>query len=483
VSFGLSSLSLLPNSCAGLKQKNEDASRPNFILFITDDISFNDLGCYGNEKIKTPNLDKMAAEGVVFDNAYLTVSSCSPSRCSMITGRYPHNTGAPELHTELPMDQFTFPQALREAGYYTALSGKNHMGDVKRAFNKISKGGRPSGSRNWLGILEERPKDKPFFFWFASRDSHRGWQLNELAPTYGPKDVTVPPFLYDGPVTREDLASYYHEVSRTDTYAGKLRAELERQGIADNTYIIYCSDNGRPFPRCKTRLYDSGIKTPLIIWGPKHLRGTRTDSLVSSIDFSATILELAGLKKHPAIQGVSFAAILKDSKATTRDYIFAEHNWHVYQAHERMVRYEKWLYIRNAWPQRQNLCVESASDFPAGEELWDAEAKGRLKAHQRDVFLKPRAAEELYDTSKDPYQFTNLVELKEHRGVLRHLRKAMDQWIEQTGDTIPADPTKDRKYTRGLKPRPARKRGTLPGAKRNATAINHPGPIRKKDVL
>ena len=106
-----------------LSGSEKKGNRPNFIFFITDDISWNDLGCYGNRKVKTPNLDKIAHEGVVFDNAYLTISSCSPSRCSIITGRYPHNTGAPELHTELPKDQFIFPQALQKSGYYTVLSG------------------------------------------------------------------------------------------------------------------------------------------------------------------------------------------------------------------------------------------------------------------------------------------------------------------------------------------------------------------------
>ena len=153
--------------------------RPNFVFFITDDISADDLGAYGSTVAKTPNLDRIAADGLVFDKAYLTTSSCSPSRCSIITGRYPHNTGAPELHLPLPEDQVTFVQKLKDAGYYTVISGKNHMNDSdKIGFITGSDGGKPAGSEDWVQQLKDRPKDKPFFAWFGSYDAHRDWQMD-----------------------------------------------------------------------------------------------------------------------------------------------------------------------------------------------------------------------------------------------------------------------------------------------------------------
>ena len=152
--------------------------RPNIIFFIADDVSQDDFGCYGHPSIKTPNVDRLAAIGLRFYNAYLAISSCSPSRCSTITGRYPHNTGAPELHSGLPDDQIRFPELLKEAGYYTVLSGKNHMfGNKDRAFDKITKGGGPSSSEDWVDHVRDRPKDQPFFFWFAAVDAHRAWQI------------------------------------------------------------------------------------------------------------------------------------------------------------------------------------------------------------------------------------------------------------------------------------------------------------------
>lgn len=452
--------------------------QPNFIFFITDDISQNDLGCYGNKVINTPNLDRMAKEGVVFDNAYLTISSCSPSRCSTITGRYPHNTGAPELHTTLPLDQFAFPEAMRKAGYYTVLSGKNHMGNVERAFEKISHGGGPGGEKDWVQILTDRPKDKPFFCWFASNDAHRGWAFSDDLKKYNPDDVKTPSFIYDGPITRQDLANYYHEITRTDYYMGKLREELERQGVADNTYVVYCADNGRPFPRSKVWLRDSGIKTPLIFWSPGNLKPARTKSIVSAIDYSATFLELAGIEKSPRIQGQSFVPVLKDPKAKTRDYAFAEHNWHVYQGHERMVRWDNWMYVRNAWPERQVMAVESDPTYPAGKELWQAEADGKLKPHQREVFQKPRAAEELYNLKTDPDQHKSVAADPKNKKVLAKLRGVLDQWTEQTGDSVQAKPSPDRQDVYGKK-NPKYRRGEFPGASKNATRINHPGPVKE----
>lgn len=452
------------------------AERPNFIFFITDDIGWNDLGCYGNEAIKTPHLDALAERGLRFTNAYLTISSCSPSRCSIISSRYPHNTGAPELHTELPDDQFKFPKALREAGYHTMLSGKNHIAKLTKTFDVITRGGQPSGSVDWVSLLEKRPREKPFFAWFASTDAHRTWQIDDANPIYDPADVIVPPFLYDGPKTRQDLADYYHEVSRTDTTMGELVAELKRQGIEDNTYIIYMTDNGRPFPRSKARLYESGIKTPFLMACPGKIESAVVDSMISSIDVGPTILELAGVDIDERAQGVSFLPILEDPTAVVREIAFAEQNWHVFQAHQRMVRTGDFLYIKNSFPELLALNKESDATFPAGKELWEKHAAGELNENQQDVFQQPRPVEELYQVSDDPFQFTNLVGKEEFDETLNDLRGLLGEWTEATGDTVPTDPTPDRKEIDGKKDK-THQHLEFPGAAANATAINARGPV------
>ena len=462
----------------GYAEKQSTTARPNLIMIFADDVSWNDLGCYGHPAIRTPHLDRLAREGLRFDNAYLTTSSCSPSRCSVITSRYPHNTGAPELHTDLPKGQVLFPQLLRDAGYYTVISGKQHMGKYAlTGFDHVSKGKGPGREADWVPILKKRPKNKPFFCWFASVDAHRAWQASKEYTPHQPADVVVPPYLIDAPKTRQDLAQYYDEISRLDFFTGKILDELEAQGIAENTLILFFADNGRPFPRCKTRLYDSGIKTPMLVRWPAAVKpGTVTKSLVSSIDIGPTFLEVAGVNRDPRMQGVSFQKILKHPEKKVRDFAFAEHNWHVFKAHERMVRTGDWLYIRNAWPEQRNLCVESI-EFPSGEQLWQRFHAGKLNEFQQDVFLKPRPAEELYLVSKDPYQFHNLATKPEYANELTRLRTVLDQWTKETGDTVPKKPTLDRNQRPGSPEPPEFEHREMPGDSKQATSINAPGPV------
>jgi len=464
------------------------AKRPNAILFIADDISDEDLGCYGHPTIKTPNIDALATKGLRFTNAYLSISSCSPSRCSIITGRYPHNTGAPELHTRLPDGQIRFPELLRGNGYYTALSGKNHMfGNKDRAFDLISGGKGPGKEQDWVDILRKRPKDKPFFMWFASTDAHRSWQQDDSAPTYSADDAVVSPYLIDGVATRNDLAQYYHEVSRFDRYIGNVVKELKAQGELENTLIIVMADNGRPFPRSKTRLYNDGIRTPFIMHFPSRIRSSAvSSSLISGIDVSATILDATKTPKHERIQGISLAPFFSNPKATVRDVVFAEHNWHVHKNHERMVRTGDFLYIRNNFPNQQVLCSE-AYKFDAGEELWKAQAEGRTTPAQKLFFANPAPAEELYVVSKDSDQLNNVINNRTHRKVLAQMRQLLADWTTQTGDTIPKKPSEDRdiaprvengKFIPSGGKKKGWKHGEMPGVSAGAETINHPGPIR-----
>lgn len=465
------------------------AAPPNIVFLIADDISQEDFGCYGHPTLKTPHIDDLAAQGIRFDNAYLTTSSCSPSRCSIITGRYPHNTGAPELHVKLPDEQIRFPELLRQGGYHTVLSGKNHMfGKTDRAFDKITGGGGPGGSDDWVQHVKERPKDKPFFFFFASYDAHRSWQISDHAPTYAPDEIIIPPYMVDTPGTREDLANYYHEVSRFDHFVGLVTAELAEQGVLENTLIVVASDNGRPFPRAKSRLYDSGIKTPWVVHYPELIKKPAvSDSFLSVIDLSATCLELAGIERPAAIQGRSFLPILKNPEATVRDMVFAEQNWHVYSNHSRMVRFGDYLYIRNNFPNQPNLCIESHSD-PAGRDLWLAQAAGTTTPEQQQIFANPCPEEELFRVDKDPHQLTNLASENEHTAAIEKARRLLAEWTEQTGDTIPANPTPSRHapprieegeiMPKGKRAGEHNPHAEMPGTAKNATDINHPGPLR-----
>lgn len=420
---------------------------PNFIVIVADDMAWNDAGVYGHPNIRTPNIDRLARDGMRFDRAFLTTSSCSPSRSSIMTGRYPHATGAGELHLPLPASQVVLTESLRERGYYTAAAGKWHLGDPTRAkFDLVVKGGA-SGCEEWVNVLEGRPKDKPFFLWLAANDPHRDYFENIIPEPHTVEDVVVPPFLPDIPETRKDLRLYYDEISRLDSYVGKVLTELERQGVAENTCVIFMSDNGRPFPRSKTTLYDSGIRTPFIVRFPAVVeRGSISESLVSAVDIAPTILELAGAEPVATHQGDSFAALLSDPAREYREYAFAERNWHDYAFRERSVRSKRYLYIRNEYNELTSTPPRDAVRSITYQAMVRLHEQGRLAPEHSSTFTAPRPREELYDTLSDPYSFRNLAQDLEHEDVLRELRGALDQWKEETEDIAPSERRPDMFY-------------------------------------
>jgi arylsulfatase A-like enzyme len=329
-------------------------------------------------------------------------------------------------------------EALRANGYYTAASGKWHLGnEVRDRFDTISVG-RPSGAEKWIQTLAQRPKEKPFFMWLASFDPHRPYQDDTIPVPHTPGDVIVPPMMPDVPEVRKDLAMYYDEIARLDGFVGEVMTELERQGITDNTCVVFLSDNGRPFPRCKTTLYDSGVRTPFIIRFPKMVAaGSTCDSVLSTVDISPTFLELAGCDTPKTMQGQSFVKLLSDPKANYRTWAFAEHNWHDYTARERSVRSERYLYVRNEYPDLPRTPPADAVKSITFQKMVAMYNAGELTPTQADSFLTPRPSEELYDTQADPYNLHNLIDDPKYADILAQHRTALDHWKRDTEDTAP----------------------------------------------
>lgn len=461
------------------------ASRPNIVLVIGDDIS-PDFSCYGGP-VQTPHIDALATEGMRFANAYVTASSCSPSRSSIITGRYPHNTGAPELHMPLPPGQFMFPAALREASYHAVLSGKFHLGDEAwPAFDVVDETNyysEPTGAARWVEHLRERPRDRPFFMWFAAYDAHRPWEADPEAPPHDPANVTLPAGVPDTPLARQDVAGYYDEVRRFDRSVGRMIDELKAQHVLDETIIIVIADNGRPFPRSKTSLYDGGMKTPLIIRGPAAglKPGAVSASLVSTIDLAPFILELAGCAVPPAVQGISLAPILRDPAAQTRRWIAGEQNWHVQRYAGRMVREGDFVYLRNFTPDLFPFQMVDQS-FGTYAELLRMRESGQLTPEQAEAFATDAPPEALFDVRQDPDQLNNLVDEPRFAAVLAALRARLASWQERTGDSVPAAErmTPDRidrqTFARthpGLRP----PTGGIPGERHGAAALVAPDAV------
>lgn len=435
---------------------------PNIVFIIADDMSWDDTSVYGHPDIKTPNLEKLANQGMRFDQAFLTTSSCSPSRASIITGKYPHSTDAEQLHWPLPADQITFVEKLREAGYWTGQAGKWHLGDAVRdrfdvimdvstsGFQLSSEGEQmvqqenKSGSRDWLELLRSRPENKPFFLWLASLDPHRDYENGIIDDPHSTDEVRVPPYLPDTEKVREDLALYYDEITRLDSYVGKVMDELERQGVAENTLVLFISDNGRPFPRDKTTLYDGGIKTPWIVRWPGHIKsGTYSESLVSVIDIAPTFLKLAGIDPGSQFRGRDFSPILQNPERTIRDFIYAEDHWHDFEDFTRAVRTRRFKYIRNFYPDLPNTPPADALRSPTFQQMRELKDAGSLTEAQRSVFKAPRPEEELYDVKNDSFELNNLASDPAYADTLDKMRHLMEQIRSQTNDSIPEERTPD----------------------------------------
>lgn len=472
-SFLLSVLLVCSQSYA--KQPTSPAQdRPNLILIIADDMNWDDCGAYGHPSIRTPNIDRLASQGMLFQHAYLTTNSCSPSRSSILTGKYPHNTGAEQLHWPLPKNSQTFAGKLKESGYYTAAAGKWHLGDaVRDHFDKIyeastagfvlptgKEGGpkrmiakQPSGCEDWEKALNDCPKNKPFFLWLAALDPHREYNKGALDPPHKLTDVIVPKHLPDTPEVREDLRLYYDEIGRLDSYVGKVLSQLEKLGQADNTVVMFISDNGRPFPRDKTTLYDGGIRTPWIVrWPKKIAKGSKSMALVSSVDIAVTFLELANLSGKPLgktdsakmdHEGISFKNVLMDPKLSHRKYAFGEDHWHDYEDHARSVMTTQYKLIRNDYVDLPSTPSADAGRGLSWQKMIELNKQGKLLAHQSTCFQSPRPKWELYDLSRDPAEINNLIDDPAYQKIKEDLTGALDRWSQKTGDYIPSRRTPD----------------------------------------
>ncbi len=461
MSLRLSAISLALLSLAILGA-GQAAAPPNVVLIIADDMAWDDSGAFGHPRIRTPNIDRLAHAGMRFDRAFLTTSSCSPSRSTIITGRYPHNTGAEELHLPLPAEQVTFVEKLKAAGYWTAAAGKWHLGNaVKDRFNLVrdansagyqlatgknaqrkmtaaGPGAIQSGCDQWVPVLRDRPKDKPFFLWLASFDPHRDYQDGTIPTPHRPEDAVVPPYLPDLPEVRSDLARYYDEITRLDHFVGDVLDELDRQGIAQNTLVLFLSDNGRPFPRCKTTLYDSGIRTPLIArWPARIAAGSRCERLVSTVDIAPTLLALAGTAPAASFQGKDFSPLFTNPDARIRDVIHAERNWHDYAARARAVRSETFKYILNDDHDRPLTPPADAVRSPTFVAMRKLRDAGKLTPEQRTCFIAPRPREELYDLAHDPHELNNLAGDPKYTQTLAAMRRTLEKWQHETADAAP----------------------------------------------
>ncbi len=430
-----------------------ERAKRNVVLLIADDLGFQ-LGCYGNTIIRTPNIDGLAKKGVRFTSAFAAVSSCSPSRATLYTGLHTHTNGQYGLaHAEHNFHTFanvpSLPGLLKANGYRTGILGKIHVQPRSVYPFDVELVHGLAGNRSVAAMAEQARQffrdngDKPFALAVGFSDPHRAAKgfandtkyrgVKEIA--YQPSDVTVPHFLSDKPEVRRELADYYQSISRLDQGVGLILEALKESRHAEDTLVIFVSDNGPPFPGAKTTLYDAGVHLPLIVSSPVQKRGGITNqAMVSWIDILPTILDWAGVQAPPGLIGRSVLPILDEENPKGWDTVYGSHQCHEVTMYYpmRMIRTRTHKYIRN---------LAHKLDYPFASDIYDSLTwQGILKRGDKmmgdrrvESFLH-RSMEELYDLEKDPHELKNVAADPAYAEVLKDLRERLKAWQAKTRD-------------------------------------------------
>ena len=414
-------------------------SRPNILWISLEDTSPR-FGCYGDTVARTPNLDKLAAQGCVYPNAFSTAGVCAPSRACIITGMYATSIGAHHMRTQqapipqrpgayevvIPHYARLLPEYLRHAGYFCTNNEKTDY-QFAAPFTAWDENG---GGAHW----RHRPDpDQPFFAVFNPNYTHESqmWESDEPLTTE-PDIVTLPPYLPDTPKSREALARQYDNIERDDKRVGELLAQLEADGLAENTIVVIWSDHGEGLPRAKRWPYDAGIRIPFIVRWPGHIEaGSVNEKLVSLVDLAPTMLKVAGVTPPRHLQGEDFLG-----EAPHREYVFAHRDRHD-ESYDmvRAARDQRFKYIRHFCPEKPVLIYNPYRNrHPVMQELWRLHALGELDETQQTLMRDARPPEELFDLTADPFELHNLADEPQYRATLQRMRGALDDWRATYGD-------------------------------------------------
>lgn len=462
------------------QQADAGPERLNVLWIIAEDMG-PELGAYralGNELatgVRTPHLDRLAQEGMLYTHAFTTSPVCSPSRSAFNTGMYQTTIGAHQHRSHRPDDPSPYPfplpdsvrlvsDWLRHAGYFT--------GNITRFPDALAIEG--SGKTDWNFSYDGAPFDtdrwsdlaahQPFYAQVNFSETHRGgaWQAAQetVEQPVDPGRVVIPPYYPDHPVVRREWAEYLNTVMALDRKVGAVLDLLDAQGLADHTVVMFFADHGRAMVRGKQWPYDSGLHVPLIVRWPagraapeEYTKGGTSDRLISAIDLAATTLSVAGVPKPSAMQGRVFLGATADPP---RQYVFGGRD-RGDETVDRMrtVRTRRFRYIRNGYPERpyaqRNRYKEA--NYSTLWVLRTLHQDGALTPAQAHFMQEDRPREELYDQLKDPYETVNRADSSAYQSIVRQLRTALDQWIRRTKDQgqTPEDPDVAAYYEQRMK--------------------------------
>ena len=440
------------------------AERPNFLFIIFDDMSWNTAGAYGCEWVKTPNIDRIAREGVKFQNAFTSNPKCSPCRATILTGRNTWQLEELSVHNSIfPKSWAVYPDLLEASGYEVGLTGKgwgpgDHTGQgwtrnpAGPSFDEAVSEPPASGIGNLdyaknfeIFLAQRKDQEAPFSFWMGFKEPHRSYELHSgVRLGKNLDEIVVPPYFPDLTAVRSDLADYAIEVEWADSHIGKALDLLEKNGQLENTLVIVTSDHGMPFPYVKGQIHEDGFRLPFVArWGAGIKPGRVVEDFVNVRDVAPTFLELAGLEKHPQITGTSLVPLLKSEQSgwITEDrrimlvgkerHDLGRPNRWGYPV--RAIRTPEFLYVHNYHPERWPAC-DPETNFGNCDDSPTKEIIKLLGGYYFDASFGFRSADELYQINEDPHGVRNLGNDPAYAETMASLKKTMLEKLKEEGD-------------------------------------------------
>jgi uncharacterized sulfatase len=410
-------------------------TKPNILFIIGDDMSWHDCGAWGSKQVRTPNIDKLAREGVRFTRCFAATAMCSPLRQTIYTGLFPVRSGAYPNHAVVRPGIRSVGHYLGELGYAVAISGKRHYGPPDSY--PMTKLGDKIDYKQMEGFLAAN-KDRPFALFVCSNEPHSPWNQGDRTQ-YPPEQIELPPYLVDTPEMRASMSRYFAEITFLDGQLGRTLQILEATGRAKDTLVVFCSEQGSSFAHGKWTLYDVGLRSDIIArWPGRIAPGTTNEAMIQHCDLLPTWMELAGAKPPATLDGRSFAAALLGKTQKHRDVVFGVHTTRgIIDGSDcypiRSVRDDRYKYIRNlnAKVKFSNVVTQKGGEH---FQSWREKAKTDPDAAAKVRAYEQRPEEELYDLREDPWELKNVAADPALASVKQRLGKRLQAWMDQQGD-------------------------------------------------
>jgi uncharacterized sulfatase len=414
-----------------------DSAKPNFVFIIADDCTHRDLGCYGGQAY-TPNIDRLAEQGMRFTKCFQAAPMCSPTRHNIYTGLYPVKSGAYPNHTFAKAGTQSVVQYLKPHGYRVALSGKTHINpkDIF-PFEYSGKNNNPD-----LDVIDQlfsqcKQSSTPFCLFACSNEPHSPWNKGD-ASRYPPEKVILPPYFVDTPKTRDDMSKYLAEITYYDWQVGEILKRLDHHGLADNTVVVVVSEQGSSFPFGKWTCYDTGLQSACIARWPGNVQPASTsDAMVEYVDVLPTFLDAAGIERPDVLDGKSFVPVLKGKTDQHKEFVFGIMTTRGINNGSdafgiRSIRGKRFKYVLNLSPEVEftNACTQSAAfqSWVAKAEAGDADAADKVRRYSH------RPAEELFDMEADPLEWKNVADDPQYASIKSELKQKLSSWMAEQGD-------------------------------------------------